>query len=94
MSPSPGVTIVSMGFVADKDPNIAGSPTFTMPAGGTAQFVVQYRVDCAAVTLAWPYLGDITVLLTSGSQTSIAPLQPPITSSGHPPAPPCTAPSP
>ena len=77
MSPTPGVTIVSMGFTADKDPASMISPALVIPAEGSAQLVVQYKVDCAAVRSPWPYLGDIWVKLTNASASQRTQLQPP-----------------
>lgn len=76
VSPTPGVTVVSIGFQAGVNPFVTPDSTWTMTVGETVNVVVRYRVDCAAVRLPYPYLGDMTVVWASGSQSSTAKLQP------------------
>ena len=94
ISPTPGVTIVSIGFTADKDRISVISPALVVPAEGTAQFVVQYTLDCAAVHSPWPYLGDIWVELADTSASQRTRLEPPhLPLAGQPSPLPCPAPS-
>jgi hypothetical protein len=96
ISPTQGVTIVSMGFAAEWDPGSAVSPALVVPAEGTALLVVQYTVDCAAVRSPWPYLGDIWVQVadTDASTSQRTRLQPPdITPAGQPSPLPCAEPN-
>jgi hypothetical protein len=92
ISPTPGVTIVSIGFTENKDSTSMISPALVVPAQGAAQLVVRYTVDCAAVRLPWPYLGDIWVQLTDASASQRTQLQPPqIPPAGQPSPLPCAA---
>lgn len=94
MSPTPGVTIVSMGFTADKDPASVISPALVVLTEGTAQLVVHYKVDCAAVRSPWPYLGDIWVQLTDASTSQRTQLHlPHMPPAGQPSPLPCAAPN-
>jgi hypothetical protein len=94
ISQTPGVTLVSIGFTAGKDPTSVISPALVVSAEGTAQLVVQYKVDCAAVRSPWPYLGDISVQLTNASASQRTRLQPPhMPPAGQPSPLPCAAPS-
>jgi hypothetical protein len=95
VSPAPGVSITSIGFQIDTDPEPASAvpAIFTMPAGTRGRFVVQYTVDCAAVRSPWPYLGDVTARLTIGSASTSTQWSPPLRPTPRPSPLPCPMPT-